>query len=911
MKISGKITLMTQRIPIAACLVLPTIAYAQTAPRPDHTLSQYQVITAANSNISPLRITAESPCQPTSSSVKSLSGELLKDRIIPCLYADGNAGTLKQIGRMADGSVQQTDIGNLVPALLNGSITAPLSGEVQNAKIARNNSYYHTTSAIVGAGGSGYSVGDIVSLSDGSLVSVASENNGIVTSVKLLAGGASSIPIALATAIGGMTPSGSRLSGKDLRIVVTQTLSIERHSRSLSDALSEYSIRARDFGLTLNGHGSSVSDPMPNLDPEIWQARRNGSASDVVTMPVTVKSYPTDFQTGQAIFPENYRPDDTSTIYMSPVSIQAINGNTYLGIDSDNDLTISPYNRTLMHYKHTKNARIQMPLDTWTYINDSPNILGENYSIGKMYNKIGGTDVYAYNMGVALGSLFSGRFNLVEASENSHGEYSDQDVGLEVGVKRAGKGSVWSANFSNQDYTFHSPSSWAQVGLENDMGGSGPDKDAGDYDVLYNPDRGSRQSLFMGINAQDSLYYGHSAGTDYNGILRLGEWSAHSTFATSGAAAVQLSAGTPLLRVKASDGRYHVYKATASATTGSTQPPWGTSPSLIHDGTGWWEYKFPYSEQDDKSSTYGQWVASTTLVSGTRIAVILAGRRQIFEFQAIGRTGAAHPFFIPGKDVRDGNLFWRYVTSYAYGASRSIFIDSGNYNRDSFAYYYSGITTNASFANAFIDSTRMECIDPSSSFTVKSDGTAKHNESKTCATLRMAPGQKIDFSGQNSKITQNLHVLSYVPQDNMLEYLIGHYSASGMYSQSAAFKFASDGSLWTAGSAYIGRDGTTSSDVSIGSWSTATSASLDFHSSGSSTPDAHITSNARNLTFSGQPVVITTSLTASLANMTRQEIKKISNPAVGMEIYDTTDNTVAVYTPSGWKLTALSALPDN
>lgn len=130
---------MIKKLSFIVILALPSLAFAQTtAPvRPNHTLLQYGT-TAANNNAGAPRTMLRMAVPPVAGGYAPLwpPGGLRKDTHIPALYADGSSGTLEQIGRMADGSVQQVDIGNTVAALnANKQVTAPISGDASNGTV--------------------------------------------------------------------------------------------------------------------------------------------------------------------------------------------------------------------------------------------------------------------------------------------------------------------------------------------------------------------------------------------------------------------------------------------------------------------------------------------------------------------------------------------------------------------------------------------------------------------------------------------------------------------------------------------------------------------------------------------------------------------------------------------------------
>lgn len=131
---------MIKKLSFMAVLALPSLAFAQSAApvRPNHTLPQYGALTAANSNTGAPRAMLRMATPSAGGTYAPLwpPGGLRKDTHIPSLYADGSSGTLDQIGRMADGSVQQTDVGATVAPLDdNKMMPVPVSGDTSSAPV--------------------------------------------------------------------------------------------------------------------------------------------------------------------------------------------------------------------------------------------------------------------------------------------------------------------------------------------------------------------------------------------------------------------------------------------------------------------------------------------------------------------------------------------------------------------------------------------------------------------------------------------------------------------------------------------------------------------------------------------------------------------------------------------------------
>lgn len=126
-------------------MLCPLLAFSQESAllRPNHTLSQYGSMISKNGNGStPRGIIHSSAVSPIGGyadlyTITSIS----KDKSIPSIYADGSAGTLEQIGRMADGSVQQYDVGiRVTPLDKNEIMFAQVSGDSSAPPVITTNS---------------------------------------------------------------------------------------------------------------------------------------------------------------------------------------------------------------------------------------------------------------------------------------------------------------------------------------------------------------------------------------------------------------------------------------------------------------------------------------------------------------------------------------------------------------------------------------------------------------------------------------------------------------------------------------------------------------------------------------------------------------------------------------------------
>ncbi|KXV69493.1 hypothetical protein AD951_06395 [Acetobacter malorum] len=135
---------MIKKLFFMVVLALPSLAFCQTlAPRqPNHTLPQYSSLTAANSNAGAARTMLRMAAPSARGGYAPLwpPGGLRRDTVVPSLYMDGSAGTLVQIGQMADGSVQQTAIGaasGVAPLDGNKMMSFPVSGDSSSSPVSR------------------------------------------------------------------------------------------------------------------------------------------------------------------------------------------------------------------------------------------------------------------------------------------------------------------------------------------------------------------------------------------------------------------------------------------------------------------------------------------------------------------------------------------------------------------------------------------------------------------------------------------------------------------------------------------------------------------------------------------------------------------------------------------------------
>lgn len=272
---------MIKRFSFMLGVALPSFVFAQTAvpSRPNHTLTQYRITTAANNNADvPSTMLRMAPMSAARSYATLWPpGGIRKDTRVPSLYADGSAGTLEQIGRMADGSVQQTDIGATVAPLdSNGLMSADVGGSVTNGRFAYY--VYPVSGVTIIAGGAGYKTGDTVTDSGGYQVQISAvDSHGGATRV---------IPVSSYTLTGStalLRASVTSGTGYNLAYKFTYADPAPINSNTLASFIGR-SEKLNDYGVNLDGKdaASSLKSLMLGLqNNHIYHAVSSSSSIDV------------------------------------------------------------------------------------------------------------------------------------------------------------------------------------------------------------------------------------------------------------------------------------------------------------------------------------------------------------------------------------------------------------------------------------------------------------------------------------------------------------------------------------------------------------------------------------------------------------------------------------------------------
>jgi hypothetical protein len=151
----------------------------------------------------------------------------------------------------------------------------------------------------------------------------------------------------------------------------------------------------------------------------------------------------------------------------------------------------------------------------------------------------------------------TGQLNGLKIILNSGGNnpFDSEDQGLNVQVVKAGQNSTWAINTQSLDTTGLPPQSFATVGAELDLGGSGYDNPAGAYD----PYQSNRATMWF--NGRPYPWPNWAASTAY------------------GVGAIVV--GTP------TGGVASTYIAQNAGTSGATAPSWPTSGTVVDNGITW------------------------------------------------------------------------------------------------------------------------------------------------------------------------------------------------------------------------------------------------------------------------------------------------------------------------------------
>lgn len=568
------------------------------------------------------------------------------------------------------GSILSSDfygLPNGVPNLdANGNINYPITGDTSNSIIKNNPSIIYKTSKLtLSVSGKGYSIGDkIIADADKSIIKITNiDVNGAITNFNIDVYGTSSNPTNGIVSTSKLFSSTSN-TGTGAAFSISSSSESNSSLKTLTNYISNSNSLSVLSGIKMDGSSSSYDYIQNTRDKDVNQSFFIGNGDFVP-------------ETKGTEIPIINKNKDAGVFYFSANTLHHGYLDALGGVADQGDTTVQPWNGSLHFNRNYNDMAGTNPFVYMNLVNNSPNINKWNFSdIGGMYAKTPAMQIHNHNHGHAVGSATGLNVSVFDDSDNGNCEYACQDQALDISATKAGPASTWGLSISMTDTTHKLPGSFAQTGIENDMGANGPDSG----NPLWSPQDGSRKSLWIGIGAQGSTYsYSPPNSGDNDNYVSYKSWSAKTAYNIG-----------DVLKVIASDGKYHLYEVLTAGSSGSTKPSFATSGNTV-----------------------------------------------------------------------DGTVVWKYDYPFAAGFAKAIFLDGNNYHKNSYSFYYTGLTSNANFANAFIDTTQVNFIDPDSSFVVDSTGNPIYVPSKKAAAIRIAPEQKIDLAGENNQNGQNNRTIYY------------------------------------------------------------------------------------------------------------------------------------------------------
>ena len=334
-----------------------------------------------------------------------------------------------------------------------------------------------------------------------------------------------------------------------------------------------------------------------------WQTLRDMAGGDAfIYIPNgSILSASTSIDTPQVPTPQN--PTNKNVFYFSPEELKFHNGNGTTAslelIDADNDVSISPYNGSLLFERHTQSALTARPIINLVYENSSANI--QRNGGGGMFDKLPPFSIHSYQDPGAYGSLDGLSMWLVDQSNGVSAPYNAQSQALDATIFRAGYSSTWGFSLSHRDTTGVAPSSFSQTYAELDGSANGPDTGI----PPFNPSGGNRKAIWIQSGSED--YYFRGIGKRAV-LVQNGSWTTN----------MAVTAGQRI-RVLASDNRFHLYEAITSGRTGSSAPRWIVSSNTYLGNKG---KLIPGSTVKDGSVT---WMHLSLFNAGFSKAIFLDG----------------------------------------------------------------------------------------------------------------------------------------------------------------------------------------------------------------------------------------------------------------------------------------------
>ncbi len=153
-----------------------------------------------------------------------------------------------------------------------------------------------------------------------------------------------------------------------------------------------------------------------------------------------------------------------------------------------------------------------------------------------------------------------------------------------------------------------------------------------------------------------------------------------------------------------------------------------------------------------KRSPAPVWSAGRAYAAGQAVhAMSPAGAPAVYVVAKAGTAGAAPPAWPAAGEVDDGTVRWRYGEPYDVSFGRAIAIDA-----QPGAWFSTGLSSNAAYADAVIDLSTAKLLHESS------------------AGIRLSPDMKLDFSANATAAGQNQHTLTYSSAAKGLVYAVAN-----------------------------------------------------------------------------------------------------------------------------------------
>lgn len=310
---------------------------------------------------------------------------------------------------------------------------------------------------------------------------------------------------------------------------------------------------------------------------------------------------------------------------------------------------------------------------------------------------------------------------VLDLSSYGNNPSSAYDVVLPVSGYKYGQNSMWGIVDFLADFSAKSPGAFAQWN-EFDFWANGQDVKA--WGPTYGvPQSGHRSAFFVSLS-----HLNHSP------------WTA----ATAVKAATTRASDTPehtVIKTEARDGNEYVWYAVQSGRTGTTPPT------------------FPAPAKFIATIAHGSVLKVTSIASGTiSIGDYVTGEVPVMPVEIMSQisgtpggvgtyqlsdrsisTGSSYAMYSAPR-VADGTAIWQFGEENSQSVSSILWIAGGN-STDTIDQVISGSKT-TTVTNAWLDTTLTSL-------------------GASGAVLRMAQGQKIDFSGDGTLAGRNRHTLDY------------------------------------------------------------------------------------------------------------------------------------------------------